>query len=516
MRTRSAPADDDSSTLFVGNVCPTTTPLELRAALSAVCPTAVQSVRTVSRGDPPRRREFAFATFQTAVECAAAKDALLATAVVLHERTLLFRDTKRQASYNAAASLSSTVLSKREPCSKCGTSIRLTRLRQHALVCPARHRGTQRWYKRGINQGGDGGSSSDDDDLRAAAAVPLAELAALQAALRSAVAVVCSGESDAAVPLEVKLLPSLAEYVASAPKSKRNPESVKHRAQQSGIAGHLADIGAFGERGLAAIVEFGAGSGFLASAVQLGFRTQTERAGSHFYLIDRQTPPMRRGDKRMAKGSCTRIKCDLADLHLRGLVEGQGAASRAAEAGGDEVAAGCGAVAGIGKHLCGVATDLSLRCFAELSDPAAADSLSPPSSSSSRVPRAPRLQPRYLALAPCCYHRCRWSSLVGREALAAAGVTSAMFRLAARLSPMGHNVAAKVDAEEADGEREEAGDDEASVKREIARLFVRLVNGARSQYLAERGWTSRVVRYVPRDVTPQNILLLATRAVHAV
>jgi hypothetical protein len=91
-----------------------------------------------------------------------------------------------------------------------------------------------------------------------------------------------------------------------------------------------------------------------------------------------------------------------------------------------------------------------------------------------------------------------------------------MFRLAARLSPMGHNVAAKVDAEEADGEREEAGDDEASVKREIARLFVRLVNGARSQYLAERGWTSRVVRYVPRDVTPQNILLLATRAVHAV
>ena len=568
----SAPAYD--CTIFVGNVAPITTQLELRDALRAVC-ADLSDVRVVLR-QTGKRREFAFASFPCAGARAKALVALRASVVVVSDRTLHFKDAHRPAKGVGARSPAAQArLRSRVPCPLDSThSVRFSRLRQHLLVCPARDHGTQRWYRAGVNRvNADAGASTVGEPAAESgktmlkeepievhadtgsppprgAPVPLAELEALRRALLDAVDAVCElrgatrevRHADALrlPPLEVLAPPSLAEYVRSAPRSKRNPESTKHRTQQASIAGHLEQLGALASPP-AAVVEFGAGSGFLSSAIYAAFPGATAR--STYYLVDRATPPLRRGDKRVA-ARCLRVNCDLADLWLPGLVadcdtlrgagphralspglgagaEGldcaaapsESAISGSALPGAQSMHVGArpSGIVGIGKHLCGEATDLSLRCFAVRS--CAADSPA---------------RPDFLAVAPCCYHRCRWSSLVGRSALEAAGISRAMFRLAARLSPMGHNAvlsraetrdsagtgeeaAAEIGAERVGEVDEEDEEDAAAIKRDVGKLFIRLVNGARARYLVRHGWASRIVRYVPSAVTPQNALILAKR-----
>lgn len=61
---------------------------------------------------------------------------------------------------------------------------------------------------------------------------------------------------------------------------------------------------------------------------------------------------------------------------------------------------------GYGKHLCGAATDLSLRCLgAALRAPLLPARRAP-------GPHAPRL--RGVAIATCCHHRCDWRHYVGQ------------------------------------------------------------------------------------------------------
>ena len=517
----------------------------------------------VVRHKTGKRREFAFASFPCAAARAEALIALRASAVVVRGRTLHFKDAHRPAKDVGALSPAAQArLGSRVACPLDSThTVRFSRLRQHLLVCPARHHGTQRWYRAGVNRvnasasagtlgeptAESGWKPKEEPIARAdagsppplGAPVPRAELEALRRALLDAVGTVCElrgatrqarfADAMRPPPLEVLAPPSLAEYVRSAPQSMRNPESTKHRTQQASIAGHLEQLGALVSPP-AALVEFGAGSGFLSAAISAAFPGATAR--STYYLVDRATPPLRRGDKRIA-ARCLRVNCDLADLWLPGLVADRDALRdagprpvapppcRGARAQGGRGAlalpestatdgaggAPPGGIVGIGKHLCGEATDLSLRCFAASFCAADASVL-----------------PEFLAVAPCCYHRCRWSSLAGRSALEAAGISRSMFRLAARLSPMGHDAATRGDVGNAGGSREEAdakagaekaGDEDeedgAAIKRDVAKLFIRLVNAARARYLVDLGWAPRIVRYVPSAVTPQNTLILAKR-----
>ena len=62
-----------------------------------------------------------------------------------------------------------------------------------------------------------------------------------------------------------------------------------------------------------------------------------------------------------------------------------------------------------------------------------------------------------------------------------------------------------------EGEVEDEGAQEREIKRDIAFAFIKLVNGARVKWLNEQGWKTRVVRYVDKDVTPQNVLMVGVR-----
>ena len=291
-------------------------------------------------------------------------------------------------------------------------------------------------------------------------------------------------DKDSLPPLEILDSVPHREYLASARSGKRNPESLKHRTQQAGIIAHLQQLGAFHSLSASStIIEFGAGSGFLSSALRIGYPIETNH--STFYLIDRDTPPLRRGDKYIAgkkNGSstttCVRIKCDLSNLCLDGLLQDESVGKDRTVAKEEEEEKEdvekkekkkscpicmetlpeldiksvrvtgeqktqckkcCNKdhtfnrpVIGLGKHLCGQATDFSLRCFVSRGN--------------------------YLTLAPCCYHRCTFDTLCGTEFLEKVGVTREIFQLAARLSPMGHNV-------------EDIVDGKYSKRRERARVY---------------------------------------------
>ncbi|XP_078656969.1 tRNA:m(4)X modification enzyme TRM13 homolog [Branchiostoma floridae x Branchiostoma belcheri] len=124
--------------------------------------------------------------------------------------------------------------------------------------------------------------------------------------------------------------------------------ALKHLKQQASLIGHLDRLDLL--KSDVCFVEFGAGRGRLSHYVQMCLPQQ---AASHFILIDRANTK-HKFDKNVRRGErgpdFERLKVDIEDLNL-GLVP--------------SMAEHKGPVAAISKHLCGAATDLTLRCLIE-------------------------------------------------------------------------------------------------------------------------------------------------------
>ncbi|KAI8510160.1 tRNA:m(4)X modification enzyme TRM13 [Branchiostoma belcheri] len=124
--------------------------------------------------------------------------------------------------------------------------------------------------------------------------------------------------------------------------------ALKHLKQQASLIGHLDRLDLL--KTDVCFVEFGAGRGRLSHYVQMCL---PEEAASHFILIDRANTK-HKFDKNVRRGEkgpdFERLKVDIEDLNL-GLVP--------------SMAEHKGPVAAISKHLCGAATDLTLRCLIE-------------------------------------------------------------------------------------------------------------------------------------------------------
>lgn len=86
-------------------------------------------------------------------------------------------------------------------------------------------------------------------------------------------------------------------------------------------------------------------------------------------------------------------------------------------------------VVGVGKHVCGAATDLALRSLVRL--------LSSDNDMGTKVNEGvagPSTQLCGVAMALCCHHRCCWSQLVGREFLSELGFTPQDFHLISHMT----------------------------------------------------------------------------------
>ncbi|KAM5293496.1 tRNA:m(4)X modification enzyme TRM13 homolog isoform 2-T2 [Glossophaga mutica] len=209
-------------------------------------------------------------------------------------------------------------------------------------------------------------------------------------------------------------------------------------------------------------------------------------------------------------------------------------------------------VVGIGKHLCGVATDLALRCLVgacgahgeerseeplakrRRNDEADRDTHAVAEEGSDRTVPEQWSPVAGIVIALCCHHRCDWRHYVGREHFQALGLGALEFHYFQRMSSWATcglrdtSVEAlggtarrgdpSADSEEHDGGGHPVTDGLAESppgclsveeKKELGRLCKLLIDHGRAEYLRRHGFRPALQRYTEPGVSPENVLLTA-------
>ncbi|EYC12651.1 hypothetical protein Y032_0046g1343 [Ancylostoma ceylanicum] len=175
------------------------------------------------------------------------------------------------------------------------------------------------------------------------------------------------------------------------------------------------------------------------------------------------------------------------------------------------------------KHFCGSATDAGVRCLAN--------------------GIAGGLLLEGFVLVPCCHHKSRYREYCGREFLAEWGMDSegdfAALRLIASwavsgitlkrngeeasdgdvLAPVtsgqGSDGGINVNKQISSGSQQQCGDTSLpwspQWKEEMGRRAKIIFETGRARHLAKLGFTTRVVKYVPESVSPENLLILGVK-----
>uniref|UniRef100_A0A8C4X033 tRNA:m(4)X modification enzyme TRM13 n=1 Tax=Eptatretus burgeri TaxID=7764 RepID=A0A8C4X033_EPTBU len=285
------------------------------------------------------------------------------------------------------------------------------------------------------------------------------------------------------------------------------------------VAGLIAKIERFSEGHC--FVEFGAGRGHLAHWVQ---RALPANKRAHFLLIDRSTARFKvDGKHKQGAGEFERLKIDIQHLDLRKV---------------PKICHEGFPVVGIGKHLCGSATDFALRCLAEqlpnltnhvqsdsgIEVPRAEDQDTWTAGVGSQVLRSESQDwsrkgssVAGLVIALCCHHRCRWRDYVGKEFFRARGLGCKDFSRLCRLSSWatcgwgrGRN---GTEGHDPVGETtcpfESQLDLDVNTRVALGQQCKRMLDAGRVDFLRKRGFEATLKVYTDPTVSLENILLTA-------
>ncbi|CAN8010179.1 unnamed protein product [Ixodes pacificus] len=266
----------------------------------------------------------------------------------------------------------------------------------------------------------------------------------------------------------------------------------KHLRQKAALLGLAESRGLLG--GQACYVEFGAGRGRLS----YWLAKILSGKGCRFLLVDRASSRHKfenkiRREERENGSEIRRLQIDIEHLCLGNV---------------DLMKAHEGRLVGLCKHLCGEATDFAIRCLVETtgktSDAGAATSA---------------LQG--LLMAVCCHHRCRWASFMGRPFLEQVGVSERDFELLTCLAGWATCAAREARSNVQADEDNLSDSPEVALNRyvrmnlsierreEIGRRCKLLLDIARIRCLATKGLDARLVYFVDRNVTPENVAIVA-------
>ncbi|XP_070816626.1 tRNA:m(4)X modification enzyme TRM13 homolog [Chaetodon trifascialis] len=307
----------------------------------------------------------------------------------------------------------------------------------------------------------------------------------------------------------------------------------KHLKQQSSILGHLEALGLL-RRGRC-FVEFGAGRGKLSHWIHEALKTRDHLktcSDLQLLLVERCCTRFKVDGKHQDAGvQFERLQVDIQHLDL----------SKVPLIRHKKLP-----LVGVGKHLCGAATDLALRCLLETpqpakeetepaqkrlktSEPAVPESVDDPESADSAALPEPGSGPGPvlgLALALCCHHRCEWRHYVGQQFFLQRGLGAAEFSAFCRMSSWAtcglrptSQVLPPMDPTNRrgdDDEHEPAGETDAvkgflsaGERQQVGRLCKRLIDGGRLHFLKTKGLDSKLSAYVSSQVTLENVLLTA-------
>lgn len=295
-------------------------------------------------------------------------------------------------------------------------------------------------------------------------------------------------------------------------QERQVPFQEKHAVQQASIIGNMEEFGIIskplgdcdglhGEKGEgegAAIVEFGAGRGYLAHMLAdcYGF--------NKVFLIERRSYKLK-ADRSLRQNESLvfeRLKIDIKDLNLHAIESLKELPYLA-----------------VGKHLCGSATDLTIRCCLP-------DRRNP----NKGLPFTGRYI-QGLALATCCHHLCQWKHYINKDLLSKLGITEPVFHAitwfsswavdadhSSELSDKNDQEIHRTIRETEESGKEIRGVDEIirkmpQLERAVLGFMCKeIIDMGRLLWLRVRGLDAQLRKYVPSNVSPENHLLVAKQA----
>nr|KAF6291935.1 tRNA methyltransferase 13-like protein [Myotis myotis] len=312
--------------------------------------------------------------------------------------------------------------------------------------------------------------------------------------------------------------------------------ATKHLKQQASILGNIEKLKLLGPR--RCFVEFGAGKGKLSHWVDIALKDAEE---VHFILVEKVPTRFKVDGKHRKKNSVfQRLQIDIQHLCL----------NRIPVLSRERLP-----VVGIGKHLCGAATDLALRCLVETYGARREEGNEEPSAKRIKNSKADKdldaaagdggeglvaeewSPVAGIVVALCCHHRCEWRHYVGKDYFRARGLGALEFHYFQRMSSWatcGRRTAAleassvprtredeSKDGEEHDGGGHRGPEDPAGTlpgflpaeeKERLGRLCKLLIDQGRLEYLQRRGFRGALQRYADPGVSLENVLLTALPA----
>ncbi|KAG7218875.1 hypothetical protein INR49_019461 [Caranx melampygus] len=331
--------------------------------------------------------------------------------------------------------------------------------------------------------------------------------------------------------------------------SPKNGESAhKHLKQQSSILGHLEELGLLA--GGRCFVEFGAGRGKLSHWIHEALKTNDHLKISE----DLQLLLVERCSTRFKiptfPDSWTQSNSDLVSalLQVDGKHQDGGAQFERLQVDIQHLDLSKVPLlrqkklplVGVGKHLCGAATDLALRCLLETpglreeTEPApkrlrtsGPDSGCTPADSGLASDPGPGCGPVLgLAVALCCHHRCEWRHYVGQQYFLQRGLGATEFSAFCRMSswatcglrPTSQDYLPKESTNQRGEDEEHEAADEADAvngflaageREQVGRLCKLLIDSGRVDFLRTKGFNGKLSRYVDAQTTLENMLLTA-------
>ncbi|KDP35241.1 hypothetical protein JCGZ_09400 [Jatropha curcas] len=293
---------------------------------------------------------------------------------------------------------------------------------------------------------------------------------------------------------------------------RKLPFQEKHVKQQASILGNLEDFGAlksysekeqcdgeglYLDNAAPAVVEFGAGRGYLTQMLADCYGIQM------VFLVERKSYKLKADRSLRQKDNLTleRLRIDIEDLNLNAVESLLGLPFLA-----------------IGKHLCGPATDLTLRCC-----------LPEQSSETTMEKCSVNHSLKGLAIATCCHHLCQWKHYTNKKFIADLGITKEEFHAITWFTSWAvdadHGSDLSIDCElhlqymgedwcsgGANGIEDVVRNMKAVDRAVLGFMCKQIIDTGRMMWAKERGMEAQLVKYVPSCISPENHLLIAKYA----
>ncbi|KAK2167501.1 hypothetical protein LSH36_27g09072 [Paralvinella palmiformis] len=256
----------------------------------------------------------------------------------------------------------------------------------------------------------------------------------------------------------------------------------KHINQQASLIGHLQKAGLL--RDGISYLEFGAGKGGLSHWIQLAL---SQCSNNQYILIDRSSVRYRmdtyhRGAEQGP--DFERIKTDIRHLHLGKIASLQNDMRP---------------IVGVGKHLCGSATDMMLRCLMETPH---------------RDESGLKSKIVGIVLALCCHHRTDWQTYCGKAFFKQCGLGAREFHLISSMTSWA-TCGGTLAAEKSPGGSDSTynhyryGNLLPEEREEIGYQCKQLIDHGRLLYLKDHGYHVQQIYYAEKEQTLENMALVA-------